>query len=470
MTARMKLRELTLMTSSMIAIVATTAIAASLPKMSEAYTGTPNGHFLVKISLTLPALSLALFAPLMGLVIDRWGRKRLFIMSMVLYGLSGTSGFFLRSLYAILSTRFVLGIAVAGIITCATALIADYSQEADLGNFMGRQSLFMGLGNVVFVSLGGVLADYSWRWPFMIYAIAFLILPGVVFLITEPHRAPHVGKRLPVLKADSIPPARTMFVYLIGFVNMVIYFMVPVYLPFYLKAFPAHSSARVGMLLAVVGLTWGISSSQYYRLKKSLTFIQIVVLAFALMGVAHVFLGWASGYPMVIVALVLIGIGIGLIVPNLNAWLLSFAPPAMKGRMFGGLLFFVCLGQFFSPIITRPLSSAAGVAQSYFVAGFLLLLIAFGCAVFELRRLPLSGVVSRRHPTTGERLFIRRGTVKTQAAHILTKLGVTSRTELAAEATRRSLPSSLPGPDSPAVPDEQPLSIEELQTSRGKRS
>ena len=42
-------------------------------------------------------------------------------------------------------------------------------------------------------------------------------------------------------------------------------------------------------------------------------------------------------------------------------------------------------------------------------------------------------------PTVAERLFIGRGTVKTHLAHVFTKLGLGSRSELAAEATRRGL-------------------------------
>ncbi len=43
------------------------------------------------------------------------------------------------------------------------------------------------------------------------------------------------------------------------------------------------------------------------------------------------------------------------------------------------------------------------------------------------------------NPEIGERLFIGRATVKTHLAHTFTKLGVTSRAELASEATRRGL-------------------------------
>ncbi|MGH3697472.1 MAG: helix-turn-helix transcriptional regulator [Pseudonocardiaceae bacterium] len=43
------------------------------------------------------------------------------------------------------------------------------------------------------------------------------------------------------------------------------------------------------------------------------------------------------------------------------------------------------------------------------------------------------------NPEVGERLFIGRGTVKTHLAHVFTKLGIATRSELAAEATRRAL-------------------------------
>lgn len=39
----------------------------------------------------------------------------------------------------------------------------------------------------------------------------------------------------------------------------------------------------------------------------------------------------------------------------------------------------------------------------------------------------------------GERLFVSRGTVKTHLAHVFAKLGISTRAELATEATRRGI-------------------------------
>jgi len=45
-----------------------------------------------------------------------------------------------------------------------------------------------GLGGVVFLSLGGFLADVNWQMPFLIYLLALLIFPLVVFVLPEPDR------------------------------------------------------------------------------------------------------------------------------------------------------------------------------------------------------------------------------------------------------------------------------------------
>ena len=114
---RATFRDLTLMVASSITIIGTTAIAASLPKMSDAFASTSHGHFLVKVSLTLPALTAGLCAVPMGMITDRWGRKQLFVVALILYSTAGSAGFFLNSLYAILVSRLLLGVAVSAVAT-----------------------------------------------------------------------------------------------------------------------------------------------------------------------------------------------------------------------------------------------------------------------------------------------------------------------------------------------------------------
>ncbi|WP_017690397.1 MFS transporter [Paenibacillus sp. PAMC 26794] len=384
---RIALRDLTLLLASMITIIGTTAIAPSLPQMANYFGDTSNGDFLVRISMTIPALSAGIFGPLTGFVIDRWGRKRVLIAALLLYGISGISGFFLTSLSLILISRFILGISVAALTTSATALIGDYAHESKLATSMGRQSLFMAFGNVIFVSLSGVLADFNWRLPFLIYTISLLILPTAIWLITETktNRSQTDEVSQMVMKA-AMPKAQTAFVCIIAFINMVVYFMVPVYLPFYVQSFSDGNSMKAGGLLAMVGLSWGIVSSQYHRLRKRLSFERITMLALSLVVVAYVLLSFATGYYVMIIALVMIGLGLGTVLPNLNAWLLSVVPTVLKGRAIGTMALFSFMGQFFSPMITEPLTKSVGISRSYLLMGMLLVPLVVACGLYELQQ------------------------------------------------------------------------------------
>ena len=65
--------------------------------------------------LTIPALFIAIGGLFAGQLVDRIGRKPLLIVSTLLYGIAGVSGFVLNSLGTILVGRAVLGLSVAGI-------------------------------------------------------------------------------------------------------------------------------------------------------------------------------------------------------------------------------------------------------------------------------------------------------------------------------------------------------------------
>ena len=172
------LRDLTLLAASVTTIIGTTAIAAALPGMTDAFAGTPHAHLLVKVSLTIPALAAAVAAPLSGLIVDRYGRKPTLAVATALYGLAGTAGAYLPSLPAIEVSRLVLGLAVGAILTSVTALLADYADSSTLASSLGRQSLAMAVGNVTILVVGGVLAEHDWRWPFWTYACQPRTLTG----------------------------------------------------------------------------------------------------------------------------------------------------------------------------------------------------------------------------------------------------------------------------------------------------
>ena len=85
--------EITLLLASMLTMLANAIIAPSLPAISSAFNTVENIEALTKLMLTLPALTIAIIAPFAGRIIDKQGRIKVLIVSLVIYTLAGTSGF-----------------------------------------------------------------------------------------------------------------------------------------------------------------------------------------------------------------------------------------------------------------------------------------------------------------------------------------------------------------------------------------
>ena len=62
--------------------------------------------------------------------------------------------------------------------------------------------------------------------------------------------------------------------------------------------------------------------------------------------------------------------------PTMSVWLLALTPEAYRGRAVGGLTTCIFLGQFFSPLVSAPISGAVGLAAMYGLGGAALLILA----------------------------------------------------------------------------------------------
>ncbi|MDY6939374.1 MAG: MFS transporter [Cyanobacteriota bacterium] len=374
------LTKITILLASTLTVMSGATIAPSLPSMQAYFSDIPNAEFLVRLALTLPALSIAIGSPIAGQLVDRVGRKPLLLGSAILYGFAGGSGFALDSIYTILLGRALLGLAVAGVMVSATTLIADYYQGAARANFMGLQAAFMGFGGVLFLSLGGWIADLNWRFPFLIYLLSWLLIPGIAFALYEPLR-PQAGVARtdtanPTLPTTRLPLKLLVFIYACVMLQQIVFYLIPVQLPFYLEQLTGAGATQTGMAIAFSILFSAFASMSYGRFKKHLSFIQILAIAFGLIGLGYVGLGLVGNYWLILLILIPTGMGLGLMMPNLNVWTTNEVPNALRGRALGGLTTFMFLGQFLSPIVSQPIKQNLGMSATYSLVGVFLVVLA----------------------------------------------------------------------------------------------
>jgi MFS family permease len=381
--------KLTLLLASSLTVMSGATVSPSLPAMQQQFEqaiADPDLRTtLVKLVITLPALFIVIGSPLAGLIIDRFGRKPLLLLTTILYGFAGSSGLFLESLPAILVGRAILGLAVAGVMVSATTLIADYYSGSARAAFMGLQAGFMGLGGVVFLTIGGALAQQNWHYPFGIYLFSWLIVPLIALFISEPERGSpsSLSGRHEADGNASMPIGVMVIVYGLTTLSQIAFYLIPVQLPFFLdnllKALPSQS----GMAIALCTLFSAIASVTYGKLKQRMEFVTFLPVIFGLMGIGYLLLGQSSSWLQVLTGLAIAGMGLGLLMPNMSVWISSAVPDRMRGRALGGLSTAMFLGQFLSPIASQPLTKIVGLGGVYAMTGGGLVLIALGFAIFK---------------------------------------------------------------------------------------
>ena len=110
--------------------------------------------------------------------------------SLLIYALAGAAGSLANSLTELLIGRALLGVGMAGVMTGATTLLADYFRGPARDRVMGEQGAFMGLGGVVFLLAAGELAEVSWRLPFLMYGLGLPVVVAGWFCVREPEVEP----------------------------------------------------------------------------------------------------------------------------------------------------------------------------------------------------------------------------------------------------------------------------------------
>jgi len=383
-----KLLEITILLASMLTILSNAVIAPAMPLISGAFKEVKNVEILTKMMLTLPALTIALSAPLVGKLLDKVGRIKVLIVSLLIYLLAGTSGFWLRNLSGILVGRFIFGLGVTGIMTVSTTLIGDYFTGAKRDHFVGLQAAFVALGGLLFITTAGFLTDINWRLTFLIYAFSVIVVLLVPFALHEPRA--ELKDSIHEKKKNNKVPAIVWLTFLSAFITTVCFYIIPVQLPFFLHNFKNINGNKVGLALGSLPFAQAIASLFYKRVKIKFDFIIIYSLGFIPMAIGFSIIGLSQEFWQVIVGVLVCGLGVGLLIPNANLWVISLVPSQVRGKYIGILTTATFMGMFLSPIIIQPVQELVGIKAGFIVLGIVLALLSVLYYWIKLKTLKIS--------------------------------------------------------------------------------
>ncbi|HEX2820447.1 MAG TPA: MFS transporter [Streptosporangiaceae bacterium] len=179
-----------------------TVLSVALPTLARALHASESdlqwfssGYFLVLAAAMLPA----------GLLGDRYGRKKVLLISLALFGIGSVACAYSTSVAEFLVARVVVGLGGAGLIVMAFSVLTVLFSKAERPKAVGVVSALTFVAFPVGPILGGwLLTSYWWGWVFLINVPVVVVgLAAVIALVPESRAAQRPGLDLVGVAASA---------------------------------------------------------------------------------------------------------------------------------------------------------------------------------------------------------------------------------------------------------------------------
>ncbi|MCB2230779.1 MFS transporter [bacterium] len=361
---------------TLMAVLGVSSVTPAFPLMAEKLGVSVQSIALLITVFTLPGIVLT---PIFGVLADRYGRKRILVPSLLLFGVAGSACSLVRDFDLLLLFRFLQGVGGASIMSLNTTVIGDLYNAADRRTAMGYNASVLSVGTACYPLIGGALASIAWYYPFALPLLALPIAFTVLFGLKNPE--PHVRESLSNYFANmwKAMNRRIAGVFAGSFLTFIIlYGSYLTFFPFLIKSRFDGSPITIGLLMSCASASTAVTSSQLGRLGRR--FRPGVLLAFgsvtyvvALVAMPHM----PSTGTLVLPAL-LFGVAQGVNIPNLQALLASLAPMEYRAAYMSANAMVLRGGQTLGPLLLGAVFSLGGLDWVFYAGascGLLLMIV-----------------------------------------------------------------------------------------------
>ena len=338
------------------------------------------------IMASAPALSMAVMAPIWGMIADRIGRKLMILRAMVFGAIIMALYATVNSVGAVVALRTIQGL-LTGTVTAAATLVAAGTPREKLGTALGLLSSSTFIGFSLGPMLGGIVAEaFGYRASFL--AGSALLAVGAVLvlvLVTEvrPQRAEpdHTQSRRTrtrstlraLLTAATISSLAMLL--LLRFTRAL---PVP-FLPLYVQEVRGTlqgSASATGFLSAGRGLATAVAAVLLPRLGDRHPRIRVIFFLVITAAVLTLPLAFAPSLGIFAAFIIAGTFFLGGVEPLLQADLSARTPAERRGLLFGVQTLVGSLGWFGAPLIGSAVSISFGVSSVFLVLSIFLFITA----------------------------------------------------------------------------------------------
>lgn len=158
------------------------SISACLPDMLNSFNDYARSD--IELLISIPAMAMAFMIALSPFIVGKMNKRVLISCGLTVIGVAGCVPAFFPSYPLIFVSRILLGIGIGLINTRAVSLIGERFSGNQKARLMGIRGSMETLGQAGLTFLAGQLLVFGWKYSFLVYSVAFVVL--LFYLIFVP--------------------------------------------------------------------------------------------------------------------------------------------------------------------------------------------------------------------------------------------------------------------------------------------
>ncbi len=352
---------------TLMAVMGVASISPAFPKIQRELGITPNQIGLLITFFTLPG---ALLTPVVGVMADRYGRKKILIPSLFLFAVAGTACTFIKDFNLLLWMRAVQGIGAAALGSINSTIIGDLYEGKRRVQAMGLNASVLSIGVASYPSIGGALALIGWNYPFVLSALALPI--GILALVLLKNPEPRSTQTINEYLSGAWSHLKNMKIaglFSAGMLSFII--MYGAYLTYFTilmgEKFNA-SSLTIGVIMSVASLSNAVTASQLGRIHRWLFMTTILKISFSIYALSMLLVPFMSNLWCLLVPAVLSGMANGATLPSIQTSVAEIAPLEYRGAIMSLNNMMLRLGQTLGPPVIGIAYVYGGINATFFTA------------------------------------------------------------------------------------------------------
>jgi MFS transporter, ACDE family, multidrug resistance protein len=318
---------------TLMAVLGTSSITPAFPEIRDTL-GISSGQVGLLITVfTFPGI---LLTPVAGVLSDRFGRRKVLVPSLFLFGIAGVACAFATNFGLLLILRTLQGVGAAALGAINVTMIGDIYSGQRRTEALGYNSSVLSVGTASYPAIGGALALLGWRYPFALPLVAIPVALLVLLSLRNPES--HNEQDLKEYAGniwESVRDRRVVGLFCSTLVTFVILFGPLIsYLPIFMSVTYGSSSLIIGLVVATASLTTALASTQEGWLTSHFSEKMLIRMSFVLYAVSLMLIPLVPNVWLLLVPTVILGVAQSFNLPPAFSLLNEAAPDKNRAPSF----------------------------------------------------------------------------------------------------------------------------------------